>query len=70
MKLKSVKRMRKASGSFRSKEKLVGFLYVLMRDHVTAGIIEELMEGVSNKDCLYTNGWLAQYAEDVANRLK
>ncbi len=62
--------MRKASGTFKSKDKLTGFLYDLMRDHVPSGVIEELMQNVSNKECLYTNGWLARHAQDVAKRLK
>jgi len=70
MKNKSLKRMRKASGHFKSKNKTVSLLYELMRDHIPPGIIEGIMENVSDKECFYTNGWLAQYAEDIANRLK
>lgn len=70
MKNKAIKKMRKASGSFTSANKLTGFLYELMRDYLTAGDIEEIMQTVSDKKCLYTNGWLARHAEDVAKRLK
>lgn len=70
--------MRKRSGEFNSPSLLVGFLYLLMRDHVTPGHIEYMMiqlakEGWHNapkKDMQFTNGWVAQYAQDVADRLQ
>ena len=50
---------------------LAEFLYDLMRDHVPVGVIEKIM--VANNDStgkkLYSNGFLARYAKDVANRL-
>jgi hypothetical protein len=49
---------------------LVSFLYELMRDHVPPGVIEEIMRKTMGPSAVvYTNGWLAKYAEDVANRL-
>lgn len=63
--------MRKDSGSIKINSRLVGFLYDLMRDHLPPGIVEKLVqesEGESN--IVYTNGWLAQYAEYLANRLQ
>lgn len=62
-------RLREASGSITINSKLVSFLYQLMRDHVPAGEIESLMMNSSEPDVLYTNGWLAKYAEYIANRL-
>ena len=63
--------IRKRSGEVQSNSLLVGFLYILMRDHLTPGKVEGIMfehcsPGVAS---IFTNGWLAKYAEDVANRL-
>lgn len=66
--------MRVRSGNVDSSDPLVGFLYVLIRDHLTPGKIEEMMENhveVSRgKEINFTNGWIALYARDVAARLK
>jgi len=55
--------------------KLVAFLYVLARDHLPLGVIEEIdtakvrQQGdYSTVD--YTNGWLLQWAENLADRLE
>lgn len=50
--------------------KLVSFLYQLLRDHLTSGKVEELVRDSQDPDVSYCNGWLAQYAEDLANRLE
>lgn len=62
--------MRQRSGTVVIHSRLVSFLYQLMRDHVTPGIIEEIALQSEDPDITYTNGWLAKYAEDLANRLK
>jgi hypothetical protein len=63
--------MRKRSGEVRIESRLVSFLYELMRDHVPLGVVEEIVQASEKEpDVLYTNGWLAKYAEDIANRLK
>lgn len=46
--------MRERSGSINSNSKLVSFLYLLMRDHLPAGVIEEIIRD----------------AEDLKDRLK
>lgn len=68
----SVERMREASGEVRSEDPLVSFLYQLCRDHLPVGAVESIVDDVQNEggdEVLYTNGWLAAYAQDVANRL-
>ncbi len=62
--------LRERSGSVDINSKLVSFLYQLMRDHLSSGVIEEIVRESENPDVQYTNGWLAKYAEDLANRLK
>jgi hypothetical protein len=71
-KLDKIAAMRLRSGNISSNDKLVGFLYDLMRDHLPLGIVEELIQNSENMncECVYTNGWLAQYAIDLAARLK
>jgi len=64
--------MRGRSGQVDSNKPLVGFLYILMRDYVPCGVVEEIMKGqkIDSRKCQYTNGWLAQYAKDLAKRLR
>lgn len=59
------------SGNFSNSDSLVQFLYELMRDHVPPGVVEKLvMESVRpGQVTQYSNGWLAQYALDVARRI-
>lgn len=71
------KRVRLASGEINDERRLVAFLYVLMRDHLTPGHVEEIMRShieVGNRPLgepvMYTNGWLASYAQDLADRLE
>ena len=57
-------------------DKLVQFLYVLLRDHVPSGVVEGIMEGHVEKmssingQTYYTNGYLADHALDIAIRLR
>lgn len=52
---------------------LVAFLYELMRDHVALGDVEGIVGRDEHtdvtKEYVLTNGYLAEYAEDVAKRL-
>lgn len=65
-----ITRMRRVSGHVTSKSKLVSFLYILMRDHLPCGTVETMVSEEKNQKSLYTNGWLATYAKDLARRLK
>jgi hypothetical protein len=63
-------KIRQDSGEVTLKDKLTCFLYVLMRDHVVPGKLEDiLLKQVTGKEILYTNGWLAKYANYMAKRL-
>jgi altronate dehydratase len=70
--------LRERSGSVNCKNRLVEFLYILMRDHLPAGVVEGILQkhvsGCSGDgdtvENLYTNGYLANYATDVAERLQ
>jgi hypothetical protein len=65
--------MRKRSGNIVSDRKLVSFIYLLLRDYLPAADVEKAaMDSCYEedaKDTQFTNGWLAKYAEDLANRL-
>lgn len=52
-------------------DRLVEFLYILMRDHVPLGTVEGIIiDHVVGGENRYTNGWLANYARDVSLRLR
>jgi hypothetical protein len=63
--------LRKISGEFTSKDPVVVFLYHLMRDHLPTADVEKLVQDsqINGKECLFTNGYLARYAENLAQRL-
>lgn len=58
------------SGCFMTNEKLVSFLYELMRDHVPPGTIQRIVENSQGSPTELTNGWLARYAAFLADRLR
>lgn len=59
------------SGRICSSDPLVSFLYYLMRDHVPPGALEGILKHACAKTTTtYTNGFLAQYAMDIARRLR
>lgn len=64
------KKIREASNSFQSIDKLTHFLYLLMRDELSTGKVEEMVRESTNGSITYTNGWLAQYANYLSNELK
>jgi hypothetical protein len=44
-----------------------------MRDNLPTGDVEKIMTEIDKeqgKEIRYTNGWLAQYAKNIAKRLK
>jgi hypothetical protein len=62
--------LRQRSGEECSDNPLVSFLYELMRDHVPPGTIERIVLNSPAGQTKFTNGYLAQYAKDVAHRLE
>ena len=66
-------RLRNASGHVEDERMLVAFLYLLGRDHLPAGRISDLMNEVEQTagplPRSFTNGWLARFAQDCADRL-
>ena len=52
--------------------KLVTFFYLLMRDELPCGVIERIVQEIENTGKDYfvlSNGYLADYAYEIAERL-
>lgn len=65
------KKLYRISGKFKSSDKVVAFLYELMRDELTPGQVEKLIRNSEDSgETYYTNGYLAKYADYLAKRLK
>lgn len=60
--------MQEASGNIVIENKFTAFLYLLMMDKLTSGEVQVIINRVineknENEPFIYTNGWLAQYAD-------
>ncbi len=68
-----MKKLREDSGHIVYNDKLTDFLYELLRDHLSAGEVEQILIHVlqDHENCPvnFTNGWLAEYAHHVAEKL-
>ena len=65
--------LRSRSGETNSTDPLVSFVYHLLRDHLPAGSIEGILQNHvlgERSDAEFCNGYLADYAKDVAKRLE
>ncbi|MEE9609518.1 MAG: hypothetical protein V3U03_17410 [Myxococcota bacterium] len=61
--------MRIESGKVDDDRPLVAFLYRLMRDELTPGRVEEIIVNIGPGPHQFSNGWLAVYAQNMAERL-
>lgn len=66
--------VRIASGEFKSTDPLTLLFYLLMRDKLPAGEVEQIIMDMEkslakNESVEYTNGWLAQYAFNLSSRI-
>lgn len=65
--------VKERSGGHATQNPLTVFLYLLLRDHVPAGVIERLVQEVETAPPGVTtqlsNGWVGRMAEDYAARL-
>jgi len=64
--------LRSDSGNVEFSDTLTTFFYLLLRDHLPAGKVEMIIHEVVNgaDSILFTNGYLAQYADNLASALK
>ena len=65
-------RLRMASRQVNSDDPLVLFLYQLMRDHVSAGVVSSILDEVdiASGEQQYTNGFLAEFATIAAKEIR
>lgn len=64
--------LRLASGGINDNDPLVAFFYDLLRDHLPPSTVETLVKTVeqhAGKLVKYTNGFIAQYAQNLTSRL-
>jgi len=68
------KQVREVSGSINSSDPVVALIYRLIRDHLPAGQLEQIVmdleEAPGITEYQFTNGWLAQYAQNIVSRLQ
>jgi len=72
--------MRASSGRVDDFRPVVTFLYELARDHIPTGVLENLIDHAvkaaepndegERGPTMFTNGWLARWAQYVANRFE
>ena len=61
---------RKDSGEVNG-DRLTALFYLLMRDHLPAGVIEKVVMDVETlNEVQFTNGWLAAYAGNLSRRMR
>lgn len=69
-------RLRELSGSigYPAEDWLTSLLYLLMRDAAPIGEVEVIVRELEKEPragmVIYTNGWLAQYAKHLADRIR
>ena len=66
-------RMRRRTGRVDDVRPLVSFFYELARDYLPVGVIEEAAQHAIGGEAergpfMFTNGWLARWAQDLADR--
>lgn len=64
--------IRERSGEVDSTDKMVAFFYLLIRDHITPGLMEQVIKQndlTTIEKTQFSNGWLAEYCKDIVERL-
>jgi len=64
--------VRERSGCFRSRSRVTALLYLLIRDEIPCGVLEDYVTKVCEHEeeyITFTNGWIAEYAHDLEQRL-
>jgi len=65
--------LRNMSGSKKDKDKIIGFLYYLVRDYLKPSEIEQIMREmikIEGEEMVFTNGFLYDYCKNIKERLK
>lgn len=64
-------RLRNDTDYTSSNDPIVSFLYLLMRDHLPLGVVAKILsDSCINEECVFTNGYLAEYAKWAAKQLR
>ena len=68
----SIRALAQRSGFVAVTDPISAFLYLLMRDYITAGDVEEIMLELAEMGPTFRacNGYLAHHSNDVASRLR
>jgi hypothetical protein len=68
---KRMKELQEASGSVTYTDALTKFFYTLISEHLPAGVVEKLVFSIiyDSGDEVFTNGWLAKYANNLSEQL-
>ncbi len=69
---RSVISLRERTGNVSSSSKLVAFIYQLLGDYISPSDIERCVldnTGPDSDKFIFTNGYLANYAKDIVERL-
>jgi hypothetical protein len=64
--------LRLRSGAIVDRDPLVGLFYDLLKMHLLPADVEQLVRDACEKpeqEIIYSNGWLAKYAQDLVARL-
>lgn len=64
--------MHRRSGAIHEVDPMIALFYDLLRDHVAPGVLEDLVRDACKSAAstkVYSNGWLAEHAKDIVNRL-
>jgi len=65
--------LKEDSGTITYADPLTSFLYQLLRDHLPAGEVEKIVCDViaeGGVEVTFTNGWLAKYANNLADKIR
>jgi len=58
------------SGEVESTDPLLAFIYVMLRNGAGPGVVHDALENMTDGTMRYTNGWLAEYAKYVAEKMR
>jgi hypothetical protein len=64
------KKLVAAAGTFTTSDRVTSFLYELMRDHLPAGVVQEILVNTPPGKQTLSNWWIASYADWVAKELQ
>jgi len=58
------------SGEVESTDPLLAFIYVMIRNGAGPGVIFDALDNMTDETMRYTNGWIAEYAKYVTEKMR